>query len=371
MLKRYPRTLAPHGLRAAARSAGLVSAMALAVPSLAATVEISAITPALVAGFNAESIQDFIVKNPYEGELKFGLSAEDRQRIVQLALTAVEFRAAMVAAGPSEGGAASESDLETFNAALELGPEGPLSALWRSFFQGSIVSLGYTLAPVKRVGFYNPLVDGWLMTDWSETDEGLALVEVHSVTGDVLRGEPVAEPQLPAWTRMAEKSIVGALALAHEAATEAFRSFHPLTSRQPPPAPAFEVRDQRRIIEIRLGTMRRSLNILGRPAFQSATRAFLDSLYSGDPVRLAGLIEGGSTASVHWVNGLLTPIRSQFRPTGVLHHPQGVTVVYGVPDNGRWLLFARYKPEEADAAPVLSSLALVDLVTTEMGRADQ
>ncbi len=48
MLERYSRTLVPRGLRAAAMSAGLVSAMALAVPSLATAVEISAITPALV-----------------------------------------------------------------------------------------------------------------------------------------------------------------------------------------------------------------------------------------------------------------------------------------------------------------------------------
>ena len=81
MVKRYIRTLVPHGLRAAAISAGLVSALALVVPNLATAVEISAITPALVAGFNAESVQDFVLKQPYEGELKFGLSAEDRQRI--------------------------------------------------------------------------------------------------------------------------------------------------------------------------------------------------------------------------------------------------------------------------------------------------
>ena len=168
MVKRYPRTLVPHGVRATAISAGLVSAMALAVPSLATAVEIAAITPELVTGFNTESVQNFIVRHPSEGELKFGLSAEDRQRIVQLGLTAVEFRAAMVAAGASEGGAVSESDLGTFSAALELGPEGPLSALWRSFFRGSIVSMGHALAPVKRVGFYNPLVDGWLMTTMSQ-----------------------------------------------------------------------------------------------------------------------------------------------------------------------------------------------------------
>ncbi len=332
MMKRYARTPVFHGVRAAAISAGLV--LALAMPSLATAVEISAINPALVAGFNTESIQNFIAKHPSEGELKFGLTAEDRQRIVQLGQTAVEFRAGMVAAGTSEGGAISESNIETFNAAMELGPEGPLTALWRSFIRGSIVSLGHTLAPVKRVGLYNPLVDGWLMTDWSETDAGLTLVKVHAVTGGVLRGEPVAAPQLPPWTQMVEKSIVGALALDHGTATKAFRSFHPLTSRRTPPTPAFDVRSQRRIIEIRLGIMRRSLNILGRPAFQSATRAFLDSLYSGDPMRLADLIEGASTATVHWVSGLLTPIRSQFRPTGVLHQPQGVTVVYGVPENG-------------------------------------
>ena len=51
MMKRYPRTLVPHGVRAAAMSAGLVSAMALAVPSLATAVEISAIHQRLQDAF--------------------------------------------------------------------------------------------------------------------------------------------------------------------------------------------------------------------------------------------------------------------------------------------------------------------------------
>ncbi len=363
---RIPRVPIPRQVGSAAMFAGLVSALAMA--GLAGPAQGAGDT-ALATGFNEASIQEFILENPDEDESKLALAAEDRQRIVQLALTAVAFRQAMAETGPSEAGAVRENDLALFATALELAPEGPLAALWRSFFQGTIVSMGHGLAPVKRVGFYNPLVDGWLMTDWSETDEGLTLTEVHSVTGGVLRGEPVTGLDLPAWTRMDDKSVLGAVALAHDQAAQAFWSIHPLTAQRPAPVPTFDTHAQRQIIESRLGAVRRSLNALGRPAFESATREFLDSLYSGDPMRLANLVEGGSTASVHWVNGLLTPLRLQFRPTGVFHHPGGVTVAYGVPDNGRWLLFARYRPEEADAL-VLNSVDFIDLVTAEKGRAE-
>ncbi len=255
-------------------SASLVSATGLTSPGFAAPLEVSALTPGLVDGFNEETIREFVDKNPYEGELRFGLSAEDREQIIRLGLTAVEFRKAVAGSGITEGNVLTQSARDLITAALDLGQGGPPPALWRSFFQGSIVALGNALAPVKRIGFYNPQVDGWLMTDWSETDGDLALAAVHSVTGALLRGEPEPGLQLPAWTRMSDKSIIGALAQVHGKTVAAFRSRHPVTSRQAPPPASFDTHRQRQIIEVRLGAMRRSLNVLGRPAIRTATREF-------------------------------------------------------------------------------------------------
>ena len=364
----HRRIRAPHWAVFAAT--GLIAGTAFATPGLATQTEISALTPGIVAGFNDETVQEFIRQNPEEGELRFTLSPEDRQQIVTLGLAAAAFRDVIVKNGFAGGDALTDKDTAVLSKALDLGPAGPPPALWRSFFEGSVLALGDALAPVKRVGFYNPVVDGWVMTDWAMKDDQLSLTVAHAVTGAVLRGEPEGEGQMPEWTRVTDVSVVGALAQSHKKAVETFRSIHPVASRQPPPAPQFDVHAQRRTIEVRLGALRRSLNVLGRPALMAATRQFLDALYSGSPMRLAGLIKGGSTASVHWVNGLLTPLRDRFQPTGVMRQADALTVMFGVPENGRWVLMARYGGAADGGAPELDSVSFIDLVTAEKARAE-
>lgn len=356
-------------LRTPLIAAGVVSVVCLAAPpAVGAQVEITAVNRETVAEFTATFIKEFTRQNPDEAELTFGLAPEQRQAIVELAVTAAEFREAMAAAASGQGGAAAQDDIDLFTKSLELGPDGPPPALWRSFFQGSVIAVGHALAPVKRAGFYNALVDGWILADWAPDKEGLSLVGVRAVPGAVVRYQEVTGIQLPPWTRMTDESVITALGAAHREAMRAFKARYPLVStRQPPDSAADRRRSDRQIVESRLGAMRRSLGILGRPAFVAATRAFLDSVDSGDPRRLRSLIAGKGPASavVHRVSGLLTPIRSQFRPTGVVHRPDGITVMFGVPVNGRWVLAARYKPEKGDEALVLQSIGFIDLISAE------
>lgn len=347
----------------------LIFATGFSAPGFANAIEISALTPGVVAGFNDETIQDFIRQNPDDGELRFNLSVEDRQEIVALGLVAAEFRQAIVRRGLAQGGSLTDDAKALLTGALGLGQGGPPPVLWETFFAGSVVSLGNALGSAKRVGFYNPVVDGWLMTDWTATDAGLSLTGAHVVTGAVLRGETEDTIEMPTWTKVSDMSVVGALAESHRKSVESFRAIHPVASREPLPSPEFDTRAQRQAVEIRLGALRRSLSVLGRPALTSATQQFLDALYSGDPMRLADLVDGGSTASVHWVNGLLTPMRDQFRPTGVVRQGDDVTVMFGIPQNGRWLLLARYGQAEANGAAKLTAVSFIDLVTAENGRA--
>ncbi len=361
------------GLSAALLAAGLASvAAAGAAPVFAAQGGIVAFDPQSVAAFNAGTIKKFTEENPLEGELAFGLTAERRQAILDLVAVAAEFRQGMAAEGAEISEPVSRKDLDLFAKAFELGPDGPPPALWRSFFQGSVAYVGHALAPVKRVGFYNPVVDGWVMTDWSKGDEGLELSGVRAVPGEVIRGRPVNRFELPAWMKMAEESAVTALAKGHRDSVHGFTRRHPLLAKRPPSDRAAAGRKiHRRIVESRLGAIRRSLSALGRPAILSATKELLASIDSGDPARLRRLTNGNGSVPVQWVTGLLTPIRSQLRPTGVLRRPDGLTVVFGVPTNGRWILVAGYAPEDGEKPVARQSVAFLDLVTAENWRPDQ
>jgi hypothetical protein len=117
--------------------------------------------------------------------------------------------------------------------------------------------------------------------------------------------------------------------------------------------------------------MRRSLSVLNQPAYLDATRSFLDGVDSGDPTELAALVDGADTASLHWVSGLLTPIRSRFQPTGVIRQNEGVTVLFGIPQNGRWVLVANYGLEPGDQPLSLQSIGFVDLNVAESWRTEQ
>ncbi len=343
--------------------------VALPAAGLSAVV---AFNPQSVAAFNAETIKKFTAENPLKGELAFGLTAERRQAILDLVAVAADFRLGMAADSAEPGEAVSRKDLDFIAKALELGPDGPPPALWRSFFRGSLAYVGHALAPVKRIGFYNPVVDGWVMTNWSERDERLELVGVRAVPGEIIRGRPADGFEPPAWMKMADESELTALALGHRDSVHAFKKRYPLLAKWPPSDSAADGRKSHRpIIESRLGVIRRSLSALGRPTFFSAINDLLASIASGDPARLRSLMSGDGDTPVQWVTGLLTPVRTQFRPTGVLRRPDGVTVLFGVPRNGRWILIARYGPDDSDRPPVVQSVAFLDLLTAEDWRPER
>ena len=134
-------------------AAGLVAIMALAATARAGPREVVALSPELVAAFNAQTIREFTENNPDAAALRFGLPAEAQQRLARLAVTVAAFRSALAADAPKLDTTAAESDLELFQASMELGPDGPLAVLWRSFFRGSSVTIGRALAPGSRVGF--------------------------------------------------------------------------------------------------------------------------------------------------------------------------------------------------------------------------
>lgn len=43
---------------------------------------------------------------------------------------------------------------------------------WQQFFRGSVVAVGHVTADRPRVGFYNPLIDGWLVADLTRAASG-------------------------------------------------------------------------------------------------------------------------------------------------------------------------------------------------------
>ncbi len=341
-----------------------------------------------VAAFNTRTIEKLTEENPDEGKLMFGLTAEQRQVIYDLGVFAADFRlelagdaAAAQGTEAAEGFYAAEGagraevrkavpkkDLDFIVKALDLvGPDGPPPELWRSFFRGSIAYFGHALAPVKRIGFFNPVVDGWVLTDWSQGDERLELVGVRPVPGEVMRGRPAEGFEPPVWMRMADQTELIALAINHRDSIRAFKNRYRLLAEQPlSDGAAGDPKIYRQIIESRLGVIRRSLIALRRPAFFSTTKDLLAVIASGEAAQLKSVLGGDNDTPVHWVTGLSTPVRTQFQPISVVRRPDGgITVLFGVPRNGRWILVARYGSDDSDRPSLVQTVAFLDFVTAE------
>ncbi|MBL4692545.1 MAG: hypothetical protein JKY92_04370 [Magnetovibrio sp.] len=79
--------------------------------------------------------------------------------------------------------------------------------LWRLFFKQSQAYLGAGLSTSPIVGYYNPIVDFWLLTQWTYTQDKPQLVGVKIYAGADLRDPKKAiVQQIPVWLRTLTKA---------------------------------------------------------------------------------------------------------------------------------------------------------------------
>ena len=93
---------------------------------------------------------------------------------------------------------AARSALEAMNAALEEWGSGPADG-WKYLMNGAVFAATGIGATDTFVMFYNPWVDAALVTEWRDQPEGLDLIDLELMPGDVLRGTEIHP--IPAWQR--------------------------------------------------------------------------------------------------------------------------------------------------------------------------
>lgn len=236
--------------------------------------------------------------------------------------------------------------------------------LWRGFFRGSIATLGHAMAERPRAGYYNPLVDGWVVVDFERSPGGgLRPVAVTAFPGAALAPVPAdGRGVRPPWLLRRDLAMPSSLALASAANVAAFeRAWPPLDEAAGGQAlPA----DGRATVAERLALTDVAVrSFLDDPAYAAIGRQILAYIAKGDGDGLARMTDRPAAEHampLQRIGTLSTPARRTFELRGIYRHAGGMMMAFGSPYSGNWLIFADLDVSDS-AAPRLNDVVAVDL----------
>ncbi len=230
------------------------------------------------------------------------------------------------------------------------------SGLWSLFFRKTQMIFGAENSETPIVGYYNSIVDCWLLTRWQFRGAVAKLAEAVPVKGNSL-GKGGGER--PRWAlQPASMDMVQAMQSSATAAVAEFIGRYPPGSNRRVPLSARP--DLPALID-RVASVYVTLQWLENdPQAARAVNQTLDSLAKGDGLKLSQQLDAQSRIDFSpFING--AAFRTRLEVSLVEVAEGGFLIWAGLPENGRWLLLAGYKIQP-DGQFGLSRLAFVDLL---------
>lgn len=320
-------------------------------------------------GFNAESALEFSQNGGGEGLVH--LDERERVRIGKLLAVGQSLRDHFA----SDNVAALRESLDPEERALLDGVVATRDAdterdIWLYFFQGSLIYIGHGLAETNRLGYYNPMVDGWVLVDVSPSESGgLSLVGMAAVTGERIRGERIGDGRdlsagAAVWLQDSALPLPVALARNHARTVEAFETRYPILAATEPAALDATLADFA-TLRSRLMLVGATVGSLGEPAYRATIDRLRSQIVKGDAAAIRASMSGDPPVPLQRITGLPMPARELLRPTGFYRRAEGMTIAFGVPFTGRWVLLADFHEPLGDAPPALETILLLDLNAAE------
>jgi hypothetical protein len=237
--------------------------------------------------------------------------------------------------------------------------------VWRRFFRSSMIVLGRPAGVHVRAGFYNALMDLWVLTEWeavptaARSDGFVRLARAWAASGEAIRDSQAVVEPVPKWT--ADATAVPPRALIR-AVHASLRAFDYLDAAGIPPGwdAAFSWE-----AEYRTGLATRLLDAAGSLLYADSEplRTPINQLLAA--IRTARAFEfaqafprlGGFDAQV--LDQLPASWRERFEVTAIAPTDAGPVVTFGIPGAGRWVLMSQLGIEQG--SPVVRQLILLDL----------
>lgn len=237
-----------------------------------------------------------------------------------------------------------------------LSPEAS-KLLWSLFFRKTQVVFGADTSPTPIVGYYNPLVDCWLLTKWKLIGEAETLVEVRLVNGSRLGTGTGAAPR---WAQHLDKDDpVPAIQMSATSAIAEFLHRFPANSTRSLELPASSDIDS---FVLRVSAIFESLSWLKHdPKASSAVSETLQAIAEGDTIRLLRQFEAPTRADVADLVKIPEVYRSNLEISLVQPAEGGALIWASRPEDGRWLFVAGYALE-GDGHFKLTRLTYIDLL---------
>ncbi len=244
-------------------------------------------------------------------------------------------------------------------------PETENASLWPYFFRHSLIYLGHVRAPISRIGFYNPLVDGWVITDWRHDKSDLKLIGIRVLPGEAIRGEDITGNAPIQWiTQLTDRSIVLALQDALGRTATAFEQAYPLLSSGPPPAITAPINRHIDMVRDRLGSAVARLDALrANSGLKEAVDKLLAAVKSGDGPAIGDLFDDQPEVSPYQFAGLPLSFRNRLQPTGYFEIENGSLITLGAPLAGNLVMVVEYERKNKGGNPILANLGIFDLET--------
>lgn len=287
------------------------------------------------------------------------MASSERLRLNAAVKAAMNFRAGMAGKPEDLLAALNPAERAILQPILAGGP-----GLARAFFRSSIATVGHARAAGPRFGFYNPLVDSWVILDGARTaGGGIALKKLAVVLGEELAPAPVPKSnRRPPWLLRSDLAMPSSLAIASAANIAAFeRAWPPLVkSKTKTPMPKS---DPALVLDRMALTGASVRSFLADPNYAAIAKRILAAIEAGDGLALAkmtGRPAADHVAPLQRINTLSAPARRTFEVRGVYRHRSGMMVAFGSPYSGNWLIFADLNTKNSKK-PKLSDLVVVDL----------
>lgn len=337
----------------------------LSIPLVAAVAALGIAAGAHAAApidrFNADTVDAFIEIEQSDASTWSRLTDEEKLQVTRLAQTGEALRRLIVVDVPGLKALLEPAHAPRLVELLGRPDDAPTVRLWQRFYEGSVLHIGNGLSEKPRIGYYNPIVDGWVMTDWRREGDTFALTKAWVASGERVRAQAQPAAATLGWTAKGG-SLASALAENYRASITAFERAHPAFSWLAP-ADAANQQDSALVAD-RLGLVNWTLASLTADAgYEPALSRLRQTIASGDSAALRSLVHTDKAMPVEWISGLSSAMRSNFRPTAVFERSDGLTVTLGVPFSGRWVLVADYVGR--GPSPELDSLVFFDLSSVE------
>lgn len=205
--------------------------------------------------------------------------------------------------------------------------------LWSQFMQGATVLIGRGLSDRPVLGFYNALVDGFIVLSLERREDKLFVLDMVAITGQSLRG--AAHVTRPTVTRLPSPILAN-----YALSAQAFNKLYPADARAKSPV-QFDDNAAQSSVEIlkRSGMLKaQKTAITKNAALTGLLEDFTEAAAESDVARLQGLFPADTVSPPEWVANVPAALRKDLTLLAAFRKEAGYQFVLASPAASRFVV---------------------------------